>query len=114
MFRSAFLAPAVKEPPAMLKLKAATLARLAPALALLSCAAPKAIVVVETPETKTAASAAVSEPAIQNEPDDGIRLPDMLGLPDEGELRSAASSPDKSSESGAVIARPPADAPKKP
>jgi hypothetical protein len=81
---------------------------------LLSCAAPKAIVVTEAPETKTTASAAVTEPATPNEPDDGIRLPDMLGLPDEGELRSAATSPGKTPESGAVIARPPSGAPEKP
>lgn len=99
----------------MLNLKFATLARCAPALALLSCAAPKASVVAETPvkETKIAENAAVPEPAISNEPDDGIRLPDMLGLPDEGELRSAASLPGKTPESGAVIARPPSGLPEK-
>jgi hypothetical protein len=72
--------------------------------------------VAEAPvqETKPVETAAVPEPAAHNEPDDGIRLPDMLGLPDEGELRSAATSPGKAPESGAVIARPPADGPKKP
>lgn len=103
----------------MLNLKPATLARLAPALALalLSCAAPKAIVVEEAPaaETQPVEDALASGPAIPNMPDDGIRLPDMLGLPDEGELRSAASSPDAgTSDSGAVIARPPSGAPEKP
>jgi hypothetical protein len=93
----------------MLKLKLTTLARCAPALALLSCAAPKANVVAEAPmkEKKPAETAAVPEPVTPNEPDDGIRLPDMLGLPNEGELRSAASVPGKTPESGAVIARPP-------
>ena len=44
----------------------------------------------------------------QRTPDAGTRLPDMLGLPDEGEPRSAASLPDgKTPDSGAVIARPP-------
>lgn len=97
----------------MLHLKPATLACVIPALALLSCAAPKASVVAETPaeETKIETSAAVPEPTIPNEPDDGIRLPDMLGLPDEGELRSAASLPGKTPESGAVIARPPSGQP---
>jgi len=97
----------------MLNMKPATLACLAPALALLSCAAPKASVVAETPvqDTKPVATATVPEPAIPNEPDDGIRLPDMLGLPDEGELRSAASLPGKAPESGAVIARPPSGQP---
>jgi len=99
----------------MLNLKIATLARCAPALALLSCAAPKASVVAETPvqQTKPAESAAVPELSISNEPADGIRLPDMLGLPDEGELRSSASLPNKTPESGAVIARPPSGQPEK-
>jgi hypothetical protein len=90
-------------------LKLATLARCAPALALLSCAAPKASVVAEAPvkETKTEETASVPEPATPGEPDDGIRLPDMLGLPGEGDLRSAASLPGKTPDSGAVIARPP-------
>lgn len=100
----------------MLHPKLAALACCAPALALLSCAAPKASVVAEAPaqETKPAENAAVPEPASPGEPDDGIRLPDMLGLPDEGELRSAASLPGKTPESGAVIARPPAETTKKP
>jgi hypothetical protein len=98
----------------MLNLKPATLARIAPALALMSCAAPKAIVVEEAPKTKTGEITAAPEPLVPNKPDDGIRLPDMLGLPDEGELRSAASVPNKTPESGAVIARPPSGAPEKP
>ena len=100
----------------MLNPKLAVLARCAPALALLSCAAPKATIVAENPvpETKPAENTVASEPVAPKEPDDGIRLPDMLGLPDEGELRSAATSPGKAPESGAVIARPPAEAPKKP
>jgi len=103
----------------MLNWKPATLARCVPALALLSCAAPKAIVVTtEAPppdKDKLEETAVVSEPAVPNTSDDGIRLPDMLGLPDEGELRSAASlPPDKAPESGAVIARPPSGKPEKP
>ena len=100
----------------MLNPNLAALVRCAPALALLSCAAPKAIVVSETPvqETKAEETAAAPEPAIPNEPDDGIRLPDMLNLPDEGELRSAATLPGKAPESGAVIARPPTEPTKKP
>ncbi len=100
----------------MLNMKLAALARCAPALALLSCAVPKASVVAEAPaqQTKPADSAAVPEPIISDTPDDGIRLPDMLGLPGEGELRSAVASPGTAPEAGAVIARPPSDAPKKP
>lgn len=98
----------------MLNPKPAFIACLASALALMSCAAPKAIVVAEAPvpdmEKPDDASAA-SEPAVPSTSDDGIRLPDMLGLPDEGELRSAASLPGgKTPDSGAVIARPPTEA----
>jgi hypothetical protein len=102
---------ALSSRPAMLHPKLAALACCASALALLSCAAPKASVVAENPtqETKPAETAAVPEPATPGEPDDGIRLPDMLGLPDEGELRSSASVPGKTPESGAVIARPPSE-----
>jgi hypothetical protein len=96
----------------MLKPQFHALACLASTMALLSCAAPKAIVVIEEPpvsatETK-AVPAMASEPAAPEMPDDGIRLPDMLGLPDEGELRSASTTPGNGiPESGAVIARPP-------
>jgi hypothetical protein len=100
----------------MLNMKLAILARCAPALALLSCAMPKASVVAKTPAplTKIEKSATVSEPIISDTPEDGIRLPDMLGLPDDGELRSSASLPGKTPESGAVIARPPSGTPEKP
>ena len=81
-----------------------------------SCA-PKAVVVVEQPaatssqETAPAqTTAATPEPTTSAPPDDGIRLPDMLALPGENELRgsrpAAANSPGESS--GAVISRPPA------
>ncbi len=97
----------------MLKPKFATLARLAPSLALLSCAVPRAIIVEQAPVPKPgnpSASTAVPEPPAPGTPDDGIRLPDMLGLPDEGEFRSTGAAP-ASSGSGAVIARPPAAPP---
>jgi hypothetical protein len=102
----------------MLKPKPAALACLASAMVLLSCAAPKATIVAETPapvEENPENAATAAEPAVPETPDDGIRLPDMLGLPDEGELRSASVPPGSGTpESGAVIARPPSDLPKKP
>ncbi|RPJ33191.1 MAG: hypothetical protein EHM17_11150 [Verrucomicrobiaceae bacterium] len=103
----------------MLKPHPTALACLASSLALLSCAAPKAEVVAENPAPqaeKTAETAVASEPAVPAAADDGIRLPDMLGLPGEGELRStspAAARP-TAGESGAVIARPPAQPPAEP
>lgn len=102
----------------MVKTKLATLARLAPSLALLSCAVPKASVVAEPAAPKTEKkeeTTVASESAAPGQPDDGIRLPDMLGLPGEGELRSSSpATTGTASESGAVIARPPANPPPKP
>jgi hypothetical protein len=89
------------------------MALLAPALALLSCAAPKAIVVEETRETpeaeKKEESIATTEASTPDTPDDGIRLPDMLGMPGEGEFRSNRPATGGASGSGAVIARPPVE-----
>jgi hypothetical protein len=90
------------------------LTRLAPALALLSCAAPKAVVVEEAPVSKKESAqqtaAAETEPAERGLADDGIRLPDMLGLPGESEFRSSRPATTSGSGSGAVIARPPVEA----
>lgn len=96
-------------------MKFATLARLAPALTLLSCAAPKAIIVNEAPaptRRQTAANSANSEPNLPALPDDGIRLPDMLGMPGDGEFR--ATKPKGGTDAGAVISRPPTDPPSRP
>jgi hypothetical protein len=54
----------------------------------------------------------VPEPVVPLPPDDGIRLPDMLGMPSEGDLRSPHPSllkPEKGT--GVVISRPPTDPP---
>jgi hypothetical protein len=97
----------------MLKNKLILLTQLTPALALLSCAAPKAVVVEEAPvskqETAQQTTAAETEPTERGLPDDGIRLPDMLGLPGESEFRSTRPAT-TSGGSGAVIARPPVEA----
>ncbi len=96
-----------------MKPEAALLALIAPAFALLSCAVPKAIVVEETgakPKVeKTEETAAVEEPSKPAMDDDGIRLPDMLGMPGEGEFRSSRPTTRGTSGSGAVIARPPTE-----
>ena len=93
-----------------------TVALLGVVLALVSCAAPKAIIVEQAPavkkEEKKAPEALVSEPAVPALPDDGIRMPDMLGMPSEGDFRATnPSSPKTGGESGAVISRPPTDPP---
>jgi hypothetical protein len=96
----------VKPNPALLTL-------IAPAFALFSCAAPKAIVVEEpgaTPkQEKKQETAAVEEPATRSADTDGIRLPDMLGMPGEGEFRSSRPTTGGNTGSGAVIARPPTE-----
>jgi hypothetical protein len=92
------------------------LARLAPALALWSCAAPKAVVVEDAPVAKkqeVKEAAAAPETPSNNTPDDGIRLPDMLTLPGDNELRSTGPA-STGGGSGAVIARPPASPPPDP
>ena len=102
----------------MVKTKFATLAQLAPALALLACAAPKAIIVELAPAAKkgaTTGDAGLADPAFPELPDDGIRLPDMLAMPGEGEFRaSARGSNNSKAEANAVVARPPTDPPPRP
>ncbi len=88
------------------------LARLAPALALLSCAAPKAVVVEAAPiskKHKLPETVAAPDPAANTLPDDGIRLPDMLALPGEKELSPTRPATMGGGGSGAVIARPPTE-----
>lgn len=93
----------------------AILVRLAPVLALCSCAAPKAIVVEEVkpakPKQETAAAPEIPEPTPQPSPDDGLRLPDMMAMPGDEEFRT--TKPDQP-EPGAVIARPPTEPPPRP
>lgn len=100
----------------MVKMKFATLARIAPALALFSCAAPKATVIENAPARKTeTAPPTVPEPPAPTAPDDGIRLPDMLAMPGEGEFRATAPvTPKAGSQPNAVISRPPTDPPARP
>ncbi len=101
----------------MLTTKLATLARIAPALALWSCAAPKAIV-VELPRAKNNPSATAPEVAdstLPTLPDDGIRLPDMLGMPGDGDFHATAPTvPKGQPDASAVISRPPTDPPSRP
>lgn len=87
---------------------------LALALALVSCAAPKAIVVGPPPAQKkgtpSVENATASEPVAPPpaKPDDGIRLPDMVTMPGEDEFRRRTTTPPTTKpDSGAVIARPP-------
>jgi len=80
--------------------------------AMTSCA-PKATVVAETPPVKKEPAppvAVVQETALPTPADDGLRMPDMLAMPDEGDFRSTGGAK-PGTQSGAVIARPPTDPP---
>ena len=102
----------------MANLKYLTLAQLAPAFALLACAAPKAHVVEPPkPPSETAAVVpTVADPGPLPPSDGGIRLPDMLALPGDAEFRatSPTATQKSKSDSGAVISRPPTDPPSRP
>ncbi len=88
------------------------------AIGLTSCAAPKATIVAEAPvnaapkksKTTQTAVADFSQEAIKPTPlpvrRDGLRLPDMLALPQDDQLRSAPDAP-KDGSKATVIVRPP-------
>jgi hypothetical protein len=83
-----------------------------------SCAPPKALVIEEAPvqqkkvvEPKVE-PVAVPELPVTGLPDDGIRMPEMLNMPGEGEFRATNPAlPKLPGEAGAVISRPPTDPP---
>ena len=78
------------------------------ALALASCAPPKAIVIQEAPKTQQPAAASTT-PVEKTAalPDDGLRLGDMLTLPDDNQLRSAA--PTEKDGNATIITSQPGD-----
>jgi hypothetical protein len=82
--------------------------------ALASCA-PKATVVAEAPAMKKVEKApepAVEEPAAPVQEDDGLRMPDMLAMPGDGDFRSTnPAAPKTGAAAGAVISRPPTEPP---
>jgi hypothetical protein len=89
-------------------------ALMAMAGAMMSCAAPKAVVVAEAPAVKTEKLPdPMPAPDLATLPaDDGLRMPDMLAMPQEGDFRSTNSAAAVTgSQSNAVIARPPVDPP---
>ncbi|MES2438707.1 MAG: hypothetical protein V4584_06565 [Verrucomicrobiota bacterium] len=83
------------------------------ALALGSCAPPKAAVIAPAPvvkkEPKKEPEPVVSEPLAPALPDDGMPMPDMLAMPSDSDFR--ATNPKTGTQSGAVISRPPTDPP---
>lgn len=82
-----------------------------------SCAPPKAIVIEEAPVKNKVVEpkvepVAVPELPVTGLPDDGIRMPEMLNMPGEGEFRGINPAlPKAPGEAGAVISRPPTDPP---
>ena len=96
--------------------KIAILARLAPALALLACATPKpGVVAAPAPARQASQNPEAPGPGEPALPDDGIRLPDMLAMPGEGEFHATRPTAlQAGSEAGAVISRPPTDPPSRP
>ncbi len=72
---------------------------------------------VEPPETGNAASGepvAFEEPPVPAIEDHGLRLPDMLSLPDDGDFRATNLPSGRTGEAGPVVSRPPTDPPSRP
>jgi hypothetical protein len=100
----------------MVKSKFAILTAIAPAVVLFSCA-PKKAIVVEPPVKKKAAVVEnkVPEPPVSAAEDDGLRIPDMFELPDDGAFRATVpTAPKTGGDGNPVIARPPTDPPSRP
>jgi hypothetical protein len=78
---------------------------------------PKALVVEAPPARKKPSQVArVKEtpPELPKNDEDGLRLPDMLTMPEKNEFQSTNPSAVKPGSGGAVIARPPTDPPARP
>ena len=76
------------------------------AIALASCAAPKAVVVAEAPKRKQPAAAPAETPIAHA--DDDMRLPeDLLALPEDSQLRSSA--PISKDGDATIITSPPSE-----
>jgi hypothetical protein len=91
--------------------------RLTPFLILAACAAPKATVVEEPKQNKPSAPALVQEPVMPKDDEaEQLRLPsDLLGkLPESNQFQSTNPNLPKtnSNDGAAVIAKPPAEAPR--
>ena len=87
-------------------------------LILAACATPPAEVVEKPATEKPAKQVKVPEPDSSladlpplDAPDPGIRMPNFLDLPSDGEFRRANPRSVPSSGSGAVISRPPTEPP---
>ncbi len=100
----------------MVTSKITTCALLGFAMALMSCATPKATVVAQPPDpnlVKNEPEGAIPEPPIPALPGEEIRMPPgMVGLPNDEEFRATTPVVPKSDPgAGAVFVRPPTDPP---
>jgi hypothetical protein len=83
------------------------------ALMLASCALPELTPIQTEPKAQRpsvatlAVDTASATPELPAPADDGLRLPDMLGLPDDNQLRSA--TPLKKEGEATIIASPPVE-----
>lgn len=97
----------------------AALSSIASAMVLVSCA-PKATVVAEAPapvkSQEKPAEPTVPVPTVPGEPDDGLRLPEMLAMPSDHDFQATVpvSPAGVAGATGAVTARPPTDPPPRP
>lgn len=97
--------------------KITTCVLLAVALATISCVPPKAVMVAPAPtvkskERKATESGTAGVPELPTMPDEGIRMPDMLGLPTDLDFQATSPVlPRTGAGSGSVISRPPTDPP---
>ena len=91
------------------------LAPLGLAIALASCAAPKAEVIADAPPAEKKKTpvvvAEVPEPEMPTLPDDEIRMPSLLNLPTDDEFRASNPLLPKSGTGSGVVVRPPTDPP---
>ncbi|MCX8497017.1 MAG: hypothetical protein ORN51_12620 [Akkermansiaceae bacterium] len=82
------------------------------AMGLVSCATHHAVPATQTPATNTTTPDALpGETALPELPDDGIRMPDLFGMPSSDDFRSSHSPSARPEGSGSVISRPPTDPP---
>lgn len=101
----------------MVSLKITSCALVVVVLAAVSCVPPKAIVVAPAPtsktkEGKTTESGTAAVPELPTMPDEGIRMPDMLGLPTDLDFQATSPVlPRTGPGTGSVISRPPTDPP---
>jgi hypothetical protein len=81
-------------------------------MGLVSCATHQAVPTTQAPaDLASTPNALPSDTAMPELPDDGIRMPDLFGMPSSDDFRSSHSPSVRTEGSGSVISRPPTDPP---